>query len=363
MRQLAENFTAEVDTVDKDSWYAIINNFDDANIYQTWSYDAVRCVSDNISHLTLKRNGTIVAAAQARIVKIPLINTGIAYIRWGPMWRLRETPVNIEVFCQAIRALRNEYVCRRGLILRLFPILFNDSFDTFIPLFEHEGFVRLAKARRERTLLIDLSTSLDDLHRDLKQSWRRQLNRARRNDLEIIQGYDDDLFEMFMDMYREMVDRKDYFRSPDLNEFRSMQKTLPKNLKMKIMICKSNGNLCAGLICSAIGKTAIYLFGATSNIGLESRGSYLLHWKLIEWLKSSGFFWYDLNGINPEANPGTYRFKAGLCGKNGKDVQFLGQFDAYKGLLSLFSVRCGDMLISNYRKTKEIIYNWPYSKD
>ena len=42
MRQLAENFTTAIDTVDKNSWYKIISKFDDANIYQTWSYDGLR---------------------------------------------------------------------------------------------------------------------------------------------------------------------------------------------------------------------------------------------------------------------------------------------------------------------------------
>src|SRR5436189_1342 len=83
---------------------------------------------------------------------------------------------------------------------------------------------------------------------------------------------------------------------------------------MKIMLCKSGDEHCAGLVCSAIGKTAIYLFGATSNAGMKSRGSYLLHWKLIEWLKQNRFSVYDLHGINPVRNPGTYKFKNDLAG-------------------------------------------------
>jgi len=362
MRELAPDYNVEVDGIDEDAWFEIMQKFDDANIYQTWSYDAIRCGKENISHLILKKNGTIVAAAQSRILKIPFINTGIAYIRWGPLWQLHGNSINIEIFCQAIRALRNEYVYQRGLVLRLFPVLFNDYSDTFIPLLKEEGFTWLEKAKHERTLLIDLSPSLEELRESLKQKWRNCLNHAERNDLEVLVGYNDKLFEKFIEIYREMLGRKKFVEPHDINEFRLIQKDLPENFKMKIILCQSDGNPCAGAICSAIGKTGIYLFGATNNTGMKNNGAYLLQWKILEWLKKNNYSWYDLNGINPEINPGTYKFKAGLCGKNGKDVYFLGQFDTNRNPLTYFLVKCGDILRSKYRKSKVIINNIRYQK-
>ena len=37
---------------------------------------------------------------------------------------------------------------------------------------------------------------------------------------------------------------------------------------------------------------------------------------------------YNLHGINPDTNPGTYHFKAGLCGGHGHDVHYVGTYDA-----------------------------------
>ncbi len=352
MRELHPGYTSEIDTVDEKKWSEIIQQFDDANIYQTWSYEVVRSGRQNISHFLLLRDSDVVAAAQSRIVKIPFIKVGIAYIRWGPLCCLHDSQIPMETFRQAIRALRNEYVCKRGLILRIFPLLFEDDSRSFLPILDQEGFARLRSARRDRTLLIDLNPPLTDLRKGLKASWRRQLNRAEKNELEITEGHEDELFEMFIKIYQEMVNRKKFVEPHDITEFRSIQKHLPEIFKMKIMLSRFHGDLCAGLICSKIGKTGVYLFGATSNRGLESRGSYLLHWKLIEWLKNNGFSYYDLHGINPTINPGTYRFKTGLCGKNGRDVSFLGQFDSYKNGLDRFWMRCGDTLRMVHRKTK-----------
>jgi len=121
---------------------------------------------------------------------------------------------------------------------------------------------------------------------------------------------------------------------------------------MKIMLCRSGAGVCAGLVCSAIGRTAIYLFGATSNIGMESSGSYLLHWKLIEHLKKDGRTVYDLHGINPVANPGTHRFKSDLAGKHGNEVGFLGAFESHTGVFSHACVEFGERVRTAYRRVK-----------
>jgi hypothetical protein len=352
MHKLDPGFTFEVDVLDEPAWYRVLDQFEDANLYQTWSYDEVRCGRNNISHLLLRKSGEIVAVAQARIAKIPFVRAGIAYIRWGPLWRRQGELPDPEIFRQAIRALRLEYCSTRGLVLRLYPALFQESSSGFVSILAEEGFARSA-GKPDRTLVLDLSRPIEELRAGLRPHWRRYLKVAERNALETIEGTGDDLFEAFVGIYKEMVGRKRFTEPNDIREFRSIQRRLPEHLKMKIMLCKAGDKLCAGLICSAVGKSGIYLFGATSNIGLKARGSYLLHWKLIEWLREKGITSYDLHGISPEVNPGTYKFKADLCGDNGKDVHFLGRFDTYTNVVSRLCVTLGESLRAIYREVRK----------
>jgi hypothetical protein len=88
---------------------------------------------------------------------------------------------------------------------------------------------------------------------------------------------------------------------------------------------------------------------------MKSRGSYLLQWKLIETLKKNGTIVYDLNGINPIANPGTYKFKTDLAGANGKDVYFLGKFDTHNSRVKHFCVRCADRLRTHRRSFRTLL--------
>jgi lipid II:glycine glycyltransferase (peptidoglycan interpeptide bridge formation enzyme) len=339
-----------VDSVHKDSWNDILQKFDDANLYQTWSYEAVNSGDKNLSHLLLRKREECVAAAQSRVVRIPFTNIGVAYVRWGPLWRVHGKPADRDVFGLAIRALRNEYACRRGLLVRILPFLFEDQTDIFNQILVREGFVQSSGEEAQRTLLIDLNRSLEELRKGLEQKWRNRLNRAEKNALEVLEGFGDDLFGLFIKIYEEMHGRKNFLETSDVNKFRMVQRDLPGSLKMKILIAIFDGKPAAGVICSGMGEMGTYLFGGTSDAGLSTQGSYLLQWKVLNWLKEQGVKWYNLHGINPITNPGTYRFKSGLCGRNGKDVRFLGVYDACDSRMTSTALRFASYARLMYRK-------------
>jgi lipid II:glycine glycyltransferase (peptidoglycan interpeptide bridge formation enzyme) len=355
MRDLAYGFSSEVDTLDEELWNKVLENFKDANIYQTWSYDAVRCGRKNISHLLLKRNGAIVAAAQARIVKLRWLKIGIAYLRWGPVWKTDSSEDELQIFSQILRALRNEYACNRKYLLRIYPMLFEGKSDEYLKCLHREGFYKNNKTGQDRTLIVDLNSSIEELRKGLKQKWRNCLNRSERNNLEIIEGDEDWLFEKFIIIYQQMLERKKFKEPNDIIEFRNIQEKLPEKYKMRISLVRHENEYCVGTIFSAIGNTGLYLFGATNKVGMKTNGSYLLQWNFINWLKENSFSYYDLNGINPEINPGTYRFKVGLSGKNGKDLEFIGKYDAYDGLPTYLLAKYGDSLLSNIKNIKRLL--------
>jgi len=341
---------AEFETANKNEWYKIIDLFSDANIYQTWSYDAIRCGEKNISHLVLRTSDKIIAAAQARIVRIPVLGLGAAYVRWGPLWQLRNQTPDPSAFRFAIRALRKEYVCRRGLILRIFPILYDDNSNLYLDIMLEEGYTRIPEKSRGRTLILDICQPIEELRKKLDQKWRNCLNRAERNQLEVIEDTDDSLFVDFIGIYQDLLRRKKFPEPNDINEFRMIQRDLPIEYKMRIFLCRSNGFSSSGAICATIGETGVYLFGATNEEGMANKGSYLAQWKAIEWMKNSGCRYYNLNGINPLINPGTYHFKAGLSGKSGKDVYYLGRFDCYPTTINAALAHTADFLFPFMRK-------------
>ena len=346
---LAPNYETSC-AADERGWDDTLALFEDANIYQTWRYGAVISGPRNIGHVVMRRDGEIVGAAQARITRWPLAPGGIAYVRWGPLWRRDGRPANLADFRQIVRALRNEFVCRRGMILRLYPRAFGTQDPELPQILKEEGFAAAdAPEAGGRTILMDLTPSLDQLRLGMRAHWNRELKIAERKGLIICEGSSLTLFDEFIAMYKQMVARKKFVEPNDIYQFRSIQEQLPERLKMIVMLCRSGETSCAGLIASAIGDTAVYLFGATSNSGIKSGGSYLLHWALLDRLKRRGVTTYNLNGINPAHNPGTYKFKNDLAGVNGRDVFYLGRYDAHRHPIAYSGLRTAELARAAYR--------------
>ncbi|MGA2673282.1 MAG: hypothetical protein ABSE99_08635 [Terracidiphilus sp.] len=352
VRPLATGYTSEIDGIDEQSWYQYLQLFEDASLYQTWAYGEVVEGRRNMAHFALKFNGEVVAIAQARIKQVPVLGLGIGYVRWGPLWRRAGTDVDLEIYRQALRGLRNEFVCKRGLSLRLFPFAFEDDSSGIGAILETEGFSLLAGGEPERTILMDLAPPLADLKTGMNPHWKKSLKVADKNNLELIEGSNGSMFDRFIDIYKEVVSRKKFVEFIDIHQYKQIQEQLPEEFKMNVLLCQSGVDLCAGVVYSLVGRTAVCLFCATSDSGTKSRGSYFLQWKIIEALKPQGAAIYDLNGINPARNPGTYRFKRDLAGKHGREVVFLGKFDAIAGSVGHSLIRVGDLLKTERKRFK-----------
>ena len=342
-RPLADGYSAEVDTVDAGAWYDHVVTLGDANLYQLWQHGANPARRSGVSALLLKRRGDLVAAAEARLFRLPLTKRGIAYVLWGPLWR-PSPGGDSDVFRQAIRALRNEYVVRRGLILRLVPRLFIEHDSRCLQILSDEGLAPVGHLPSDKSLVMDLSLDLKDVRLAFDQKWRNCLNKAERAGLTLTAGTSLDLFDEFTVLHDQMFRRKRLAPTADIQKHRRIQEALPERLKMGVVLARHEGQPCAGAIYSAIGDTAVYLFGAIDEAGMRTSGSYLVQWHVLTLLKQRGVTHYDLNGIDPDGNPGVYHFKKGLAGRKATEVTFLGQFQALDASLTNQSLLLVDRL-------------------
>ncbi len=340
---LAHGYDYEVDATSTDAWHHLLTDFEDSNIHQTWAYAAVEGGQKHISTLNLTKNGEVVAIALARFRKLPVVGIGLAYVHRGPIWRRKEVEPNVEHFRQVVRALRNEFVCRRGLTLRLNPAISDDA-SRLSAILAEEGFSSIDQEKQSATILMNISPSIAELREGMSSHWKRELKVAEKHHLEIIEGTTDELMDSFIQVHAEMASRKGFAVNANPRQFKQVQSKLPETLKMRVLLCRSAQGLCAGAIYSRMGNSASYLFGATSNDGMKSRGSYLIQWRILQALKEQGTSTYDLNGVDPAGNHGTYVFKRDLAGKHGREATFLGKFDASAGSLSQSLLRLRDAL-------------------
>jgi lipid II:glycine glycyltransferase (peptidoglycan interpeptide bridge formation enzyme) len=340
---------AESDNVNQSEWSELLDHFADANIYQTWSYGSVRWGAKNLSHLILKQDGQVVAIAQLRIVRPSKFKLGIAYLRWGPLCQLRGQELDSNVVQAMVDALRAEYVEKRGLYLEVLPNAFSDSrraelFQKAFRGFNSQGGMTGAKYR---TLVLDLQSSIEELRKKLDKKWRNQLNASERNGLRIVESENLKDYDVFCKLYDQMWERKQFDTTVKTEEFRRIQEQLPETQRMRIMICLQGEQPVAGLVCSVIGDSAIYLLGATNESGRNLKAAYLLHWTTIQSLKDKHIRYYDLGGINPTSNPGVYHFK---CGFNAADVSHISPLVACDNKFSAAFVKLGQVARGGLRR-------------
>ena len=306
----------EVDQADSEEWSRLLEQFDDATLYQTAAYGEVRWGKKNLSRIVLKRAGEVVGTAQLRIICPTPLKCGIAYLRWGPLWERRGHVFDPEVPARLAGAIEQEYLKRRKLFVRIVPNAFVSSkrADVFRDAFSQFAFESSESTEIYRTFVLDLAPSLEELRTRLDAKWRNKLKQAERNGLTVISETGAEAYQTFCEMYLQMRRRKTFETTVDVNEFGRIQEKLANPQRMHILICQDKGIPIAGLVSSVLGNSAIYLLGATSDAGLNSRGAYLLQWTLIRFLKENGIRFYDLGGIDPAGNPGVYQFKRGLSG-------------------------------------------------
>jgi lipid II:glycine glycyltransferase (peptidoglycan interpeptide bridge formation enzyme) len=316
-------WNAEVDRVSDSEWSELLDQFDDANIYQTPAYGHSRWGKANLSRLVLKRDGQPVGMAQFRIIRPTPLKFGMAYLRWGPLWEKRGSAPDPEIANRFEASIRDEYLHKRRLFVRILPNAFTGSTRAglFQSAFQSFGEENGNSAEIYRTFVLDLSPSLEELRNRLDAKWRNKLSGAERNKLTVVVGEGIEEFRIFCTIYREMHKRKMFATTVDVDEFGRIQKSLPESQRMQILICQDKGVPVAGVVASAMGNSAIYLLGATSDSGLKAKGAYLLQWTLISWLKQRGIRWYDLGGIDPEGNPGVYLFKKGMSGEDACQIR------------------------------------------
>jgi lipid II:glycine glycyltransferase (peptidoglycan interpeptide bridge formation enzyme) len=342
---LTPDVAIRVDEAEPAAWDALVERFDDATVYQTWGYEAVRWGERRMSHLVLERDGRAVAAAQVRVLRVPGCNCGIAYVYRGPLWRPRGAIADTGMFSEVLHALYREYAVARGLLLRVMPNEPEERTEELAASLKYQGYTR-ASATPYRTFVLDLSPELEALRKGLRHQWRTNLNKAVARSFRVDEGVTDKLYGEFVELYNEMHARKGFRRYVDVEEFRRIQQGLPDSLKMRVMVCRLEGEAVAGVVFSTLGSTALNVFLATSARALEVQGAYRLLWEEIRWLRERGVRLLDLGGVDPVANPGGYRFKQGL---SGREVRHLGVYEACENGTSWLCVRAAEKLRDAYR--------------
>lgn len=323
---------------DQDQWHKLIIEFEDANLYQLWNYGKI-VHHDNVKHLAFYNKDQLIAVVQVRFKLIPIIKRGIAYVFGGPVWQKKNEILSISTLINIYNTLQTEYCVKNKLFLRINPNVFTDNI--YYNQLSLKNFIKKSLPYNHRTIFLNLNRNIDEIRMSFKQRFRKTLNRAERNGIEIVSGTDQQLFNDFITLYDNLIERKKFKPNVSPIPFIEFNKKLDSKFKSVVFVAKVDGQPVSALIGSGIGSTGIALFSATNETGMKVGASNLLHWERIKWFKEIGCRRYDLGGVNPDTNKSVYEFKLGI---SNEEYAHAGIFESNKSIVSKLIVIFAEFL-------------------
>jgi lipid II:glycine glycyltransferase (peptidoglycan interpeptide bridge formation enzyme) len=197
------------------------------------------------------------------------------------------------------------------------------------------------KVQPPRTILVDLTASEDEILARMKSKTRYNIRLSGRKDVTVREGTlkDVDTFNAMM----EVTGDRDEFGIRDAAYYRRalelfLPPTEPPGVQAALLIAEFEGEPLAALVALAVGRTAWYWIGASSNRHRNRMPTYALQWAAMRWARARGCTVYDMWGI-PDADEetlenqflersdglwGVYRFKRGF---GGEVVRYAGLWE------------------------------------
>jgi peptidoglycan pentaglycine glycine transferase (the first glycine) len=230
----------------------------------------------------------LVAGAQILIKRLPFRLGTMGYIPMGP---LATYPDDYPKLLHAIRShLTRRY---RAAFLKIEPGI--DAPDVSAWGLKPSP----QTVQPPRTILIDIRGTEDDILKRMNQGTRRKIRQSLsdKNRVRYFEASREDVTK-FTGIMQTTGSRNEFgVHEPGYYQ-NAYDLFVPQHAAL--MLAEHEGNPLAGVFVFAAGKTAWYLYGASSNEKRNLMASYGVQWKAIEWAKARGCEIYDLWGIPDE---------------------------------------------------------------
>jgi lipid II:glycine glycyltransferase (peptidoglycan interpeptide bridge formation enzyme) len=146
------------------------------------------------------------------------------------------------------------------------------------------------------SIVIDLEQELDQLLSQMHSSTRRNIKKGQQQGILIREGRREDL-DLFYKLYTSTSQRQRFAPYPKAY-FSKMWDLFHPLGCIQILIAESSGEAISTLLIIPFGTTVITKVVGWSGQHSEYRPNQSLFWGAIQWSKSHGYRWFDLEGID-----------------------------------------------------------------
>jgi len=247
--------------------------------------------------------------------------------------------------CELFKEL--DQVCRenRAIFLKVEPDIWEPQ--EAIVLSEQPDWIKTRPIQPQRTVMVSIDASDDDLLARMKQKTRYNIRLAQKKGIEV--RVSDDI-QAFHEM-SEITAKRDGFGVHALSYYQKAMELFNPSGHADLIMAYYQNHPVAGLVAFAFGEMSWYMYGASSDEERNRMPTYLIQWEAMKWARSKGCKVYDLWGIpdvdeeileeeftnkhSHEGLWGVYRFKRGF---GGEILRSVGAWDKvyYPGIYQIY---------------------------
>lgn len=322
--------------VDLNEWNEIIVNHPNAHILQSGGWGELK------SSFGWKAVRVINGACGAQVLfrKLPG-GFSIGYIPKGPIGQSCELFTELDEVCRENRAI----------FLKIEPDIWEP--EPALSIVEQPGWVKTKSVQPQRTVVISLSGSEEEILSRMKQKTRYNIHLAEKKGIEIRTSDDIQAFHAMS----EITGKRDRFGVHSLAYYQKVLDLFKPTGHADLLLAYFENKPIAGLIVFSFGNMAWYMYGASSDEERNRMPTYLLQWEAMKWARKKNSKFYDLWGI-PDVDEevleeefskkhshdglwGVYRFKRGFGGEVLRSVgawdrlYFPGIYKIYRQIMRL----------------------------
>jgi peptidoglycan pentaglycine glycine transferase (the first glycine) len=304
------------------AWNRALLALPEPHLLQSWEWGAVKAQTGWTAHRllwTAPGRDAPTAAASLLVRRISKLPWGVGYVPKGPAldW------TNQAAVQTALEGVERAARQRRAFFVKIDPDVDPDSpaGQQVLAALRGRGWQPSPEQIQFRnTALLALTTGEEGLLAGMKPKWRYNIGLAERRGVQVRLGGPDDL-PTFYALYSETGERDgfivrpfDYYRQTWL---RFMQPADAQAPWAELLLAEVEGDAVAGLILFGFGRTAWYLYGASSQRQRNLMPNHLLQWQAMRRAMARGCVTYDLWGApdvldESDSMWGVWRFKEGF---------------------------------------------------
>lgn len=327
MFELGEQPYTEADA----EWDAFVAAHPRGSLLQTTAWARLKSrFGWSTQRVWMRRDGRLVGGAQVLFRSVALGIVKLGYIPHGPLvdWGDDE---QIGVLFNHI----DQAAYSRGAgLLKIEPRIWKDEMPPLAweSLYSKHGCVPATDTiQPPRTIVIDLRPSEDEIMAAMKQKTRYNIRLAEKKGVTVRLGTAADLpaFNGLM----QVTARRDGFGVHQPQYYRAAHELFAPD-HAALWLAEFEGRPLAGVMVFSSGRSAAYLYGASSDEERQRMPAYAAQWAAIQWARRRGCTSYDLWGI-PDAEEEAleagftdrqdglwpvYRFKRGFGGEIKRTV-------------------------------------------